>query len=131
MSHTQLNNLFWFFEAFSPEIDQKILFMTKRSLSQKGFAPPNELHTAKLSFSGVMKSFFQKLTKKFSLRSKNWLTQNEAKKSSEMFFFSMSSKVGNQEELFWIDQNDLFWLNLWNGANINKISFAPQNEPIG
>ena len=42
-------------------------------------APQNEPHTAKLSFSGVMKHFLRKLTKNISITSQKSLFQKEAK----------------------------------------------------
>ncbi len=37
--------------------------------------------------------------------------------------------VGNPEEMFWFDWNNLFWSNQWNGTNIEEYIFPPQNEP--
>ena len=37
--------------------------------------------------------------------------------------------VGNPEEMFWFDSNNLFWSSQWNGTNIEEYCFPPQNEP--
>ena len=59
---------------------------------------------------------------------KKWLSQKVAKNYTENNFFKQSFGNGeNTEEVFWIEGEDFFWSNKWNGTNNTEKSFAPQN----
>ena len=78
------------------------------TITEKRPAPQNMLNAAKLSFSCVLKHFCRKYTKKFSLRSEKWLSQNEAKNQPKVIFSQRVRKGANPKEKFWFNGIDIF-----------------------
>ena len=68
--------------------------LKKTNTTRKSFAPQNVPHIVKLSFSGVLMHFLQKLTKKLLFELYKVISQKEAKNNSENNIFPMSSKMG-------------------------------------
>ena len=68
--------------------------LNRTNTTGKSFAPQNVPHIVKLSFSGVLKHFHLKLTKKLLFEVYKVISQKEAKNNSINNIFPMSSKMG-------------------------------------
>ena len=99
------------------------------NIIENSLSPQNVPHTAKLSLSGVLKLFRQKLTKKLFFKIKKIDYLKEKLRKTHKLFFSTSSIRGKSVERFWFDGNNFFWSNQWNATNNNENGFPPQNEP--
>ena len=81
---------------------------TGQILPKKEFPPQNEPHTAKLSFSGVLKHFGGNLLKNFFCV--KIVTISERSEALLRIFFHITSlKRANPEERFKLFGNKFFW----------------------
>ena len=92
------------------------------------FAPQNEPHTAKRSFSCILTNLCRKLTKDITGLKIDYI-RKKLRINQKVIFFSTSLKRDESWGFFWFDGNKFFLSNQWNGTNFTENSFAPQNKP--
>ena len=97
-----------------------VIRWNRTNFTEISFAPQNKPNTAKVSFTGVLKHFHQKLTKTFSLRSKNDFLRKNLGITLKLIFSLRVWKKPNPEERFWFDGNYFFWSIQVNETNIKR-----------